>query len=777
MITNKARLAASHIALATVLSLGFTATSALAETADSADAEAAAQQAPERVTVEDDVHNRQTDTAGNIIVSASGLRELDLLAGTTVLEAREIQRDMINGQLGDLLAKIPGVSSTSFAPGASRPVLRGQQGERVRVLIDGVGTADVSNTSVDHATTIDPITVERVEVLRGPAVLLYGSQAIGGAVNVIDKRIPTRMPDEAFHLDAFAGVDSASDMRTGAASLDVGVGSNLVIHVDGSWRKSDDIEISGFQVSDALRADLLADAAEEEEEGERDEAEELREAADQRGTVPNTRAESWTVNAGFGLILGESTFGASVGYYDSNYGVPTRPGSGHHHHGEEGEEEGGEEAEGEEEGEEIITIGLKQFRADFKGDIYLGDGAFERLKLRAGYSDYTHTEFEGAEIGTVFESDSIEARAELVQNSQGILRGATGIQFLHRDFFAEGGEAYVPPNDTDQFAVFTLQEFGNGPFQIEAAGRVEFTSVEARSVVGGGHEDHDHDDDHDDHDHDADHDHADDHDAGPMNRVDRNFTAFSGAIGLVYQGIEGIRVGVNGSRTERAPSAEELFSIRTIPHIATQAFEAGDPDLEIESAWGLEAYARGSIGAGTFSLTVFKQWFDNYIFLNDTGEVEDDFPVFEYLQQDADFFGVEADMSYPIIETDGLRLLTDLRASYVQAELDNGAAIPRIPPLSLLGALEAQTGAFDLRGEVQWFDKQDRVAAFESETDSFTLVNAVLAWRPFADNRNVTVQIAADNLLDVNGRRHASFTKEFVPLLGRNFRASVRMSF
>jgi iron complex outermembrane receptor protein len=733
MIVSKTRHASSHLALATVLGAAFVATPALADTAEAEQQPTGNAQAG--TMAEDDVHNRQSDAAGRIIVSASGVRELDVLAGTTVLEAREIQRDMVNGQLGDLLTKIPGVSSTSFAPGSSRPVLRGQQGERVRVLIDGVGTADVSNTSVDHATTIDPITVERIEVLRGPAVLLYGSQAIGGAVNVIDKRIPTRMPDEAFHLDAFGGVDSATNMRTGAASLDVGVTSNLVLHVDGSWRKSGDIDIGGFQASNALRADLLADAAEEEEEGELDEAAELREAAGQRGTVPNTGAESWTVNAGFGLILGESTFGASVGYYDSSYGVPTRPGAGHH--GEEGEEE---EEEGEEEGEEIITIGLEQFRADFKGDVYLGEGAFERLKLRVGYSDYTHTEFEGAEIGTVFDSKSIEARAELVQKESGMLRGATGIQYTHRDFFAEGAEAYVPPNLTDQLAVFTLQEFGTGPIQIEAAARAEFTNVEAQTIG-----------------------------------IERDYDTYSGALGVVYQGIEGIRVGINGSRAERAPSAEELFSDG--PHIATQAFEIGDPDLEVESAWGLEAYARGSIGAGTFNLTVFKQWYGNYIFLNETGEEEDELPVFEYLQQNADFFGIEADISYPIIDADGFRLLTDLRASYVEAELADGTAVPRIPPLSLLGALEAQTGPFDIRGEVQWFDKQDRVTAFETETDSFTLVNAVVAWRLLADNQNVTVQIAADNIFDVNGRRHASFTKDFVPLVGRNFRASVRMSF
>ena len=717
----------SRLAIASVLSLAFVAAPAFAQDAAKATAKDSGAQ------VEDDVHNRQADAEGNIIVSASGLKELDVLAGTSVLELREIQRDMVTGQIGELLTKIPGVSATSFAPGSSRPVLRGQQGERVRVLIDGVGTADVSNTSVDHATTIDPITVERIEVLRGPAVLLYGSQAIGGAVNVIDKRIPTRMPDHNLHVDALAGVDSASNLRTGAASIDVGIGSNLVFHLDGSWRDTGNMDIGGFQLSPELRAELLEEAAEKDADGEPDEAAEFREAAGQRGFVPNSDMQSWTINAGLGLILGQSTFGVALGYYDTDYGVIKRPGLKHEHGGDGA-------AEPEEKEDETVRIGLEQFRADFKGDIYLGDGAFERLKLRVGFSDYTHTEFEGAEIGTTFDSTSVEARAELVQNAEGMLRGSTGLQYTHRDFFAVGAEAYVPPNLTDQVAVFTLQEFGTGPFQIEAAARAEFTNVEAQTLG-----------------------------------IARDYDTFSGALGAVYEGIEGIRIGLNGSRAERAPSAEELFS--NGPHIATQAFEIGNPDLATERAWGLEAYARGNIGAGTFNFTVFRQWFDNYIFLEETGAEEDDLPVFRYLQQDADFFGIEADLSYPVIDGDKFRLLTDLRASYVEAELGDGTAVPRIPPLSLLGALEAQTDAFDVRGEVQWFDGQDRVTTFETPTDSFTLVNALVAWRPLADNRNITVQLAADNIFDVVGRRHASFTKDFVPLMGRNFRASVRLSF
>lgn len=690
-----------------------------------------AQGTSEADRVEDDLHSRRVDYQGNIIVSAAGLKQLDILAGTSVFEAEDIQRNLA-GQIGDVLAKLPGVSATGFAPGSSRPVLRGFQGERVRVLVDGIGTADVSNTSVDHATSIDPLTAERIEVLRGPAVLLYGSQAIGGAVNVIDKRIPIRVPAKGFHLDALAAADSASDLRTGGASLDLPIGQNFVLHVDGSWRKSDDLAIPGFQLAPALRAEILAEAAEEEAEGEFAEAAELREAANQQGVIPNTGSETWTVNGGFGLILGESTFGASVGYYDTSYGVPTRPGLAHHGHEDGGAEEG--------ESEEFVTIALDQVRADFKANIFIGDGFFSNLKLRAGYSDYAHTEFEGDEIGTIFDSKAIEARAELVQNPRGTSRGAVGLHYRFRDFAAEGAEAYVAPNLTDQISVFALQEFGRGPFQVELAGRFETTEITA-----------------------------------PTLGLERNFDTLSGALGLVFEGASNLRAGVNISRAERAPSAEELFSDG--PHIGTQAFEIGDPDLASEKAWGVEGFVRGEARETTFNLAVFKQWFDDYIYLSETGAEQDDLPVFTYLQQDAEYFGVEGDVSFPLLEDGSFALIADLAGSYVRATLGDGSNVPRIPPLSLLGALEAQTPAFDIRGEVQYFAEQEKVATFETPTDGFTLVNALVSWRPLKTRENLTIQLAADNIFDVTGRRHAGFTKDFVPMAGRNFRVSARLSF
>ena len=727
----------------TALAIALSATHASAQTQEAGSPPAAEETPSGEIT--DDFHDRRRTVGGEIVVSAVGLDQLDVLAGTSVMEGVELQRNL-DGQIGDVLTSLPGVSATSFAPGASRPVLRGFAGERVRVLVDGIGTIDASNTSADHATTIDPLTAERVEVLRGPAVLLYGSQAIGGAVNVIDKRIPQRRLREPVHVDAIAGADTASDLRQAGASVDVPAGEQFVFHIDGAWRETDDVAIPGFVLTPRLRAEVLADADEEAEEGHLEEAEELRELADQRGVLPNSATETWSANAGFAFFEGDSNLGAAVGIYDTQYGVPTRPGAGHAHEEEEheGEEDHedheGEEEEGEEHGDVPISIGLRQYRADLRGRLALGDGFFSALNTRVGFSDYTHTEFEGDEVGTVFEVQGIEARAVLEQNRRAGWGGSTGVQYYFRDFDAFGAEAYVPKNRTDQFAVFTLQEIQLDPVQLEFAGRWETTTIDSQPLG-----------------------------------YSRSFDAVSGALGLVHETEGGLRFGVTGSRAERAPSAEELLS--NGPHIATQAFEIGDPNLSTESAWGIEAFVRGSLGAGSITLAAFSNWFDDYIYLAETGGEEDGLPVFAYFQDDAKHYGVEGEISYPLVDRESFKLRADVRGDWVRATLSDGTPLPRIPPLRLLGALEAEAGPFDVRGEVEWFASQNRVAPFETPTDSFTHVNASIAWKPLQGNNSVTVLAQVDNIFDVDGRRHASFTKDFVPLPGRNFKLSVRTSF
>jgi len=315
-----------------------------------------------------------------IIVTAPFVRELDILAGKSVITGADLQRE-VRVQIGDSLTSLPGVSATSFTPGASRPVLRGLQGERVRVLTDGIGSIDVSNTSADHAVTIDPLTAERIEVLRGPAVLLFGSQATGGVVNVIDHRTPRELPAKDYHVDLIGGLGSAADERSLGAAIDVALGSGFVIHADGSFRKTDDLRTGGFVLSRNLRAEQVEKAEEEAAEGHLDEAAEALELAGLRGRIPNSATEQKSGGLGLSYVSDTITIGGSISRFESDYGVPSRPGGAH----PEGEESG-EEEEGH--GEAPVSIGLKQNRYDLRAGYQFGSGFFESATLRFGAADY-----------------------------------------------------------------------------------------------------------------------------------------------------------------------------------------------------------------------------------------------------------------------------------------------------------------------------------------------------------------------------------------------------
>ena len=670
----------------------------------------------------------------DIIVTAPHRGDLDLLAGTSVLSGEDLQREL-RPQIGETLTRLPGVSATSFSPGASRPVLRGFQGERIRVLTDGIGSIDVSNTSADHAVTIDPLTAERVEVLRGPAVLLFGSQAIGGAVNVIDRRIPRGVPAGGYHVDVIGALGSASDERSVGASGDLALGiSGLVLHVDGNFVKTDDLETGGYVLSPRLRAEQLELVEEALEEGELEEAAEAEELAGLRGRVRNSATEQKSGGIGLAYIKGPLSLGVSYGRFESDYGVPTRPGA-HHHH-----EEEGEEPIVEEEGEAPVTIGLRQNRFDLRGEYRLNGGFLEAVRLRAGASNYRHTEFEGEEVGTVFKSKGAEGRLELAQAERGGWSGASGVQYFRRDFEAIGAEAFVPPNKTDQVGLFTLQELDLGQLGLEIGARLERTNVRSSTVD-----------------------------------VRRKFDAFSVAGGVSYELARDAKVGFNLSRTTRAPSAEELFS--NGPHIATQAFEIGDPNLREERSLGGELYFRWDRPTYNISATAFLNRFSNFIYEAETGEEIDELPVFQYLQRDATYRGVEVEASARLGEVRGVRIVADVVGDYVRATIKGGGPVPRIPPLRLLGGLEAQSEQWDARAEVEWIDDQTRLAAFETPTEGFTRVNASAVWHPWGKRSETSLILSANNIFDVEARRHASFTKDFVPLAGRDIRLSAHFSF
>ena len=667
-------------------------------------------------------------TRSDIIVTGIlPTRRQDMLSSVAVVEGKDLTQ-AIRPSIGETLEHQPGVSATSFGPSASRPVLRGLQGERVKMLTNSLSTVDVSNTSVDHAVVVNPLLAERIEVLRGPQSLLYGSSAIGGVVNVIDKRIPTAIPDEPVHVDAIGTYGSAADERSGAASVDVPLSGGWVAHADGSYLKSDDVRIGGHALAPALRDQALASSLLPADDSE--EAIDFAGNAAVKGKLPNSAAKTWTAGGGIAYIGDTGNIGISYDHYDSLYGVPIRFAT------QPGEEQ------------EAPRLSMKQDSVNLRAEVN-GDGnVLDKISLRLGYADYTHAELEeDGSVGTAFYSKGMEARLELTQAKHGAWRGATGVQLFNRDFNVIGEEAFLPKNSTTQVGVFTLQQLDYGALKFELGGRYEHTSLTANPLE----------------------------DQEQFFAGQRSFDAFSGSVGASYGLTDSWRIGLNLSHTERAPAAEELFA--NGPHAGTQAYEVGNPDFNLEKANSVEAILRGNGDNYSFEASAYHTWFSNFIYEDLTGEAEDGLPVYAFNQADARYYGFEVQGSLTLARLGDGKIVADGLADYVHANIKSVGPAPRIPPLRLLGGLAYQATKFDLRGEVERVSKQDRVAEFETATPGYTMVNAELNVRPWGKERPLSFALSANNIFDVVARRASSFLKDYAPLTGRDIRVTARVSF
>lgn len=368
-------------------------------------------------------------------------------------------------------------------------------------------------------------------------------------------------------------------------------------------------------------------------------------------------------------------------------------------------------------------------------------GWFEQARLRFGYADYRHDELESdGAIGTTLLNQGSEGRFELVHTPRGSWKGAVGVQYFARRFEAIGEEAYVPLNNTEQVGLFTLQSFDLGRIGIEVGGRWEHSNARA-----------------------------------PQLGISRSFDSLSASVGASLALTGSLRLALSYAHSERAPSAEELFAHGA--HAATQAFEIGNPTFGKERSDGFEAVLRGRGGGWRFELSGYFTRFDNFIFLAPTGSEADELPVFQYGQADARYWGLEGEAAVTVGRLGDTRIEVTALADYVNASiLAGGGPVPRIPPFRFLGGIEASGGRFGGRVEVEQVIAQARLAAFETRTPAFTMVNASLNWKPFGADSPTTLLVSANNIFDVEARRHASFLKDTAPLPGRDIRVTLRFT-
>lgn len=666
-------------------------------------------------------------TSSEIVVSGALPRNRqDALSGVAVLQGGQLDQ-AIRASIGETLEKTPGVSATSFGPTASRPVLRGLQGERVRVLSDGIGAIDVSNTSVDHAAVVNPLLAERIEVLRGPQSLLYGSSAIGGVVNVIDRRIPQKVPTEPVHVGAVATYGSAANERSLAGTLEVPLAQHWVIHADASYDKSDDPRIGGYALTPALRADALASAA---FPADPNAGIDFVANAAVRDTLPNTAARTWTAGAGASYINDGGMIGLSYAHTDSLYGVPVRFAT----------------LPGEE--QDAPRLALRQDRIDARAMLLAGGSVIDKLTFRFGFANYTHAELgPDGSVGTTFLNKGFEGRLELSQASHGAWQGASGIQYANRAFNVIGEEAFLPKSDTQQLGLFTLQQLDLGAWQLEAGARFEHSVMTARPTAS----------------------------QPQFFAGTRKFESFSGSLGALYGFAPGWKIGLNLTDTRRAPAAEELFA--NGPHAGTEAYEVGDTALKLERATSIEAILRGQGANYSLEASAYYTWFGNFIYDERNGAVVNGLPVYQNRQADARWYGFEVQGKVTLARFGDWEFNADALADLVHATIANVGPAPRIPPLRLLGGLEVTSRKWDIRGEVERMTAQNRTALNETPTPGFTRVNAEVGWRPWGEDRPLTFTLSANNIFDVTARRHASFLKDYAPLSGRDIRLTARLEF
>lgn len=657
------------------------------------------------------------DTAlAPVTVSASALAlgsdqmstPVSVLAGDELVHRRA-------ATLGETLTSEPGIAASHFGAGASRPIIRGMDGPRVKLLSDGSEIMDASTISPDHAVALEPMLSEQIEVLRGPSALAYGGGAIGGVVNVLDKRVPTAVPERGVEGSVEVRADSVAHGVAGALEVTAGSG-NLAFHAEGLKRDARDYRVGSGWDHDRVDGSY-----------------------NQTGT--GSLGVSWVGARGY--------LGLAYTRQQNEYGLPghshdyetCHPHGDHRHCGRHGEEDEHEH----EHDEHAATpyVKLDSERWDLRGELLEPFAGFTRARLRASYTDYGHDEIEQDEgidsVGTRFRSKASDARVELEHAPLGGWRGVLGLQTGRRDFRADGDEAYVSPTVTTRHAAFLIEEYTLADWRFEAGLRHEWQDIDVDSST----------------------------------QRDRSHHGNSVSLGAVWDFAPQYSLGMTLSRTQRLPTAEELYA-RGL-HMATSTWERGNPELKAETANNVDLTLRKLAGPTTLSVGVFHNRIDDYIHAR-TLDAHEDFQLIEYTQRDARFTGIEGAIRQQLDATFGLTLFGD----YVRAKLEAGDGdrdLPRIPAHRIGLRLDAKWNAWRAESEVYRVGRQDDVAEFERETPGYNMVNVGLSYNGRFKSTPWQVYVKGNNLGNQLAYAHTSFIKNAAPLEGRNLVVGMKLVF
>lgn len=655
---------------------------------------------------------------GTITVTATPFeRSADELAQPVdVLHGEALDRRR-GATLGDTLDGRPGISSADFGPGVGRPVIRGQGGPRVQVLENGLSSMDASAISGDHAVAIDPAHAEQIEIIKGPATLIYGSGASGGVVNVVDGRLPAEVNPGIHGRFGTRWLDNGPG-RAGWMDLTAGIGE-FALRLDLAGLSAGDIEIPGHAEADP-----------------------------EPGEVPTGRLDNSSMRRGSGSLTAawirpDRVLAASSSRLRSNYGIPP---SGHEHggHGD-------------------VRIVLEQQRHDLRGLWFDPLPGIERIRARFGSADYRHREVEDGQTGTRFSVEERELRADATHWPLAGWRGVFGLQHADRDYSAIGEEAFVPPVATRSTGLFLVEEHALGAGRVELGARIERVRHEARDnpdtafspvslaagwvrPLGGDH-------------------HlrltatrsqrapaAEELYAFGPHLASRSFERGDATLGLETSHALELGLDHHGRRLRWALSA---FLVAHRDYV-----------YQSEVDQGLNAD-----GSGTPASDGQADRVDEEGQFAADGELL----LLDYRQDDARFHGVEGSLSWRL--GSGPRPLTlELRGDTVRGRIEDGPNLPRITPsrigAAIFGGGPRWHAGLDL---LHAFDAR-HLSPLETPTDGYTLLSADLEYT-VPGRAPLTLFVRGRNLLGQTVRRHTSLVKDFAPLPGRTVLAGFELEF
>ncbi|MBN7819688.1 TonB-dependent receptor domain-containing protein [Bowmanella yangjiangensis] len=716
--------------------------------------------------VQKDEHDIET-----LVISASPLKRTVLESATpvSILNGEELAQNQA-ATLGETLKNTPGVNSSYFGPVSSSPIIRGLDGPRIKIVQNGLDASDASRVGPDHSVATEVSTAMQIEVLRGPATLLYGSGAIGGVVNVVDNRLPQQNQD-GLSGQVMGFYDTVANEKTVSTDLNGGAGS-FAWHLDAFSRKTDNFEIPG-------PAELAHDEDEHDEENS--------------GYLENSAIDAQGFTLGSGWITDDFRLALSYGRIESDYGVP---GHAHEEHG--AEEETDEHSTETEEG---VYARLEQDRFQAIVDWNNLTGPFSAVHWHNGYTDYQHSEIEEGQVGTTFQNQTLESRLWAEHKPMFGWEGVIGLHFNDVEFSAIGEEAFTPPTDSQSLAMFVLEEKRTGDLLWQLGLRVEKVRHQPDNAFFDALA----------HDHEA-HDAAEEEEEHEIHFDEQRYNSLSASAGVVWSLDEHQSLAFNYAYSQRAPSASETFAFG--PHIGTGTYEIGggfaihqhedeylleqaESKMNKEVSNNLDLTYRYHASQWHASVSLFYNQVDNYVFQQDTGlvisdghlhahdeeedsgESEDghahgeDLPVFLFAQQDAKLYGFEAEMDWHFAENWRIDAFTD----YTRAKLDDGSNVPRIPPLRIGSSLHFEYDRWHAEAGFTRYSKQDKYAEFESSTEGYTLVSASVNYYVPSDLADLTLFIKGDNLTDEEARVHSSFLKDVAPLPGRAIRFGIKGRF